>query len=258
MHENLIPRLKGSFNKFKIKSHTLPNAIGMWPNEQECFLWMLLNSNLEHNWMEIGSFCGGSAVLMCLARRITNNKPNSVYSVDCNFNNYKAISGTQSYAGHDAMAMFDYNVYGQGQFSDLCVKVECYSDDIAENYNGEKISFLFIDGFHSFKQVINDFRTVLPYMSDDAIVAFHDVSPEIKQTAQEDIEYDEYFASNGEDFFLDEAINYILKEHPEFSLLEIPVKRDIKHSRETGLNNWVRGRTSPFNAVAAIRRNNEG
>ena len=91
------------------------------------------------------------------------------------------------------MAMFDYNVYGQGQFSDLCVKVECYSDDIAENYNGEKISFLFIDGFHSFKQVINDFRTVLPYMSDDAIVAFHDVSPEIKQTAQEDIDWAKYW-----------------------------------------------------------------
>tara|TARA_R110002167_G_scaffold97948_12_gene258023 strand:+ start:551 stop:1327 length:777 start_codon:yes stop_codon:yes gene_type:complete len=258
MYENLIPKIHGEFNRFKIKSHMLPNAIGMWPNEQQCFLWMLLNSNPEHNWMEIGSFCGGSASLMCLARREMDNRPNSVYSVDCNFNKYMALSGTQSYAGHDAMAMFDYNVYGQGGFIDLCNKVECYSDDIPENYNDGKVGFLFIDGFHSFKQVVNDFRTVLPYMSDDAIVAFHDVSPDIEHTSKENIEYDDFFNSDTEDFFLDEAINYILKEHTDFRFLDIPVKQDIKHYKETGLTSWVRGKTSPFNAVAAIRRHNEG
>ena len=85
MHEKLIPNITRNFKRFGIKPHQLPNAIGMWPNEQECLLWCALNSNLEDNWMEIGSFCGGSAVLLCLARRLTNNKPNSVYSVDCDF-----------------------------------------------------------------------------------------------------------------------------------------------------------------------------
>ena len=36
--------------------------------------------------------------------------------------------------------------------------------------------------------------------------------------------------------------------------LDIPVKKNIKHFAETGLTKWVKGTTSPFNAVAAIRR----
>jgi len=257
MLETIIPDIMRKFKPFGIKPHQLPNAIGMWPNEQECLLWCALNSDLDGNWMEIGSFCGGSAVLLCLTRRMTNNKSNSVYSVDCDFEKYQAIAGTQSYVGENAMGMFDYNVYKRGAFQDLCRQVNCYSDNIPEHYSDDKISFLFIDGFHSFKQVVNDFKTVLPFMSDNSIVAFHDVSPDIKSTSQEDIDYDRLFASEGEDFFLDEAINYILKKYKDFRLLDIPVKRNVMHQKETGLNNWVRGTTSPFNSFAAIRRTNE-
>lgn len=257
MHEKLIPNITRSFKRFGIKPHQLPNAIGMWPNEQECLLWCALNSNLEDNWMEIGSFCGGSAVLLCLARRLTNNKPNSVYSVDCDFDKYQSIAGTQSYVGNSAMGMFDYNVYKKGAFQDLCRQVNCYSDDIQENYDDGNVSFLFIDGFHSFAQVVKDFETVKPFFSKDAIIAFHDVSPDIKKTVKEDIDFEPLFKSTKEDFFLDEAINYILKNNPDFYLLDIPAKRNVKHFKETRLTSWVRGTTSPFNSFAAIRRKHE-
>jgi len=217
----------------------MPNAIGLWPNEQECLLWLVLNSDVESNWMEIGSFCGGSAGLMCLARQgVTGNKP-AVYSVDCDFNKYN---------------MFDRNVYEMGGFSAMSKKIECDSNELEEHYNGEPLSFVFIDGFHSFKQVVNDFNKVKPWLTDDAIVAFHDVSPDLNKNVSKSYNYEELFNSSEEDFRLDEAVAYIL-DNNDFELVDIPVKKQIGHFKETELKSWVRGKTSPFNALAAIRRN---
>lgn len=238
MHEDKIYSLIYKFRSFGILSHWMPNAIGLWPNEQECLLWLILNSNIESSWMEIGSFCGGSAVLMCLARQtLTGNKP-AVYSVDCDFNKY---------------GMFDRNVYEMGGFSAISRKIECDSNELDKHYDGEPLSFVFIDGFHSFKQVVNDFNTVKPWLTNDAMVAFHDVSPDLGKNVSRSYNYEELFNSNEEDFRLDEAITYILNNN-NFELIDIPVKKQIGHFQETELKSWVRGKTSPFNALAAIRR----
>jgi len=239
MHEDKIYSLVYKFRSFGILSHWMPNAIGLWPNEQECLLWLVLNSDTESNWMEIGSFCGGSAVLMCLARQaLAGNKP-AVYSVDCDFNKY---------------GMFDRNVYEMGGFSAISKKIECDSNELEKHYDGEPLSFVFIDGFHSFKQVVNDFNKVEPWLTKDAIVAFHDVSPDLSQNVSNSYNYEELFNSDEEDFRLDEAVTYIL-DNNDFELIDIPVKKQIGHFKETELQSWVRGKTSPFNALAAIRRN---
>ena len=237
MHEDKIYSLLYKFRTFDIISHWMPNAIGLWPNEQECILWLALNSDPKASWMEIGSFCGGSAVLLCSARRLVGNQP-SVYSVDCDF---------------DAHGMFDNNVYNKGGFADLSKKIECDSNNLDEHYNGDPLSFVFIDGFHSFKQVVNDFNKVKPWLTETATVAFHDVSPDLKSNIHKEYDYDELFTNEDEDFRLDEAVTYILNNN-EFELIDIPVKKEIKHFKETELTSWVRGKTSPFNAIAAIRR----
>jgi predicted O-methyltransferase YrrM len=240
MHEDKIFTLIYQFKRFGILSHWMPNAIGLWPNEQECILWLALNSSAEVNWMEIGSFCGGSAVLMCLARQmLTENHP-AVYSVDCDFDKY---------------GMFDKNVYGMGGFARISKKIECDSNDLEKHYSGDPLSFVFIDGFHSFEQVVNDFNKVLPWLTEDATVAFHDVSPSLTNNIDKKYDYDELFQNSHEDFRLDEAVSYILENNKDFSLIDIPVKKDILHFKETNLKKWVRGKTSPFNALAAIRRN---
>jgi predicted O-methyltransferase YrrM len=240
MHEDKIFSLIYEFKRFGILSHWMPNAIGLWPNEQECLLWLVLNSDTNANWMEIGSFCGGSAVLMCLARRMVADSQPTVYSVDCDFDKY---------------GMFDRNVYAMGGFSATSQKIECDSNKLEQYYNGDPLSFVFIDGFHSFKQVVNDFEKVKPWLTNDAIVAFHDVSPDLKDSINKEYDYDELFKNENEDFRLDEAVCYILNNNDDFSLIDIPVKKDIRHFKETNLKTWVRGQTSPFNALAAIRRN---
>ncbi len=79
--------LASEFPKFGYVPHCYPNPIGLWENEQESLMWTSLNSNPATHWMEIGSFCGGSATIMCIARRFLKAGP-TIYSVDRNFSEY--------------------------------------------------------------------------------------------------------------------------------------------------------------------------
>lgn len=256
MYETAIPTLMQEFDKFGIKTHQMPNAVGMWPNERECLLWSALNSP-EGKWMEIGSFCGGSAVLLCLARRFLAKSKGedsipldqSIVSVDYNFN-----------------PMFDVNVYNTGGFVKESRKIECDSIELDKHYEGDPLSFVFIDGYHSFKYAFNDFSLVDPWLVPGGMVAFHDVSPMMHAPEQSfnkyiDKIYKEVLETpsgkllgDKEDFLLDQAVAYILKHTDKYERVEIPVRRHVAHFRETGLKRWVRGKTSPFNSLMVIRK----
>lgn len=90
--------------KYGYQSHCYPRPSGLWKNEQESLAWAALHCNPELAWMEIGSFCGASATILCEARRIAGNKP-TVYSVDRNFDEFGPV--------------FDDCVYGIGKFHDI-------------------------------------------------------------------------------------------------------------------------------------------
>lgn len=236
-----ITSLIDKFDTFGISIHQMPNAIGMWENEQECLLWLLLNSNPNQDWLEIGAFCGGSAVLMCLAKRIVGGT-GKVISVD---NDYKPI--------------FNHNVYTRGKFQDIHVKITCDSSKLQQYYSGE-ISVAFIDGYHSFSQVITDFKQLQPYLNKDSYIAFHDLSPYIhgeeyfeKKYKYAIRNYDKLMNDSSQNFCLDEAVTIICKTHG-YKLVDIPVHDyEDEHPIETGLTEWVRGTTSPFNSFGAIQ-----
>jgi predicted O-methyltransferase YrrM len=239
----MIQEIMSDFGKFGIQTHGLPNAIGLWPNEAECLVWAALNSG-PGDWVEIGSFCGGSAVLLCLARRQLKLGP-KVISVDNDFN-----------------PMFDLNVYNRGKFQDIHEKLEIDSNQLSAHLANESdIGLAFIDGYHSFDKVVDDFDQVYDWLSDDAIVIFHDTSPHFgleshKKETLEFVKKNLELLENDkeENFRIDEAIYYICKSYG-FSPITIPVKKEIGHFQETGLTKWARGTTSPFNAVVAIRKN---
>lgn len=235
----MVNDIISKFEKFGIISHGLPNAIGLWPNEQECLVWTALQASQLYDWMEIGSFCGGSTILLALAKQREN-----VIAVDKSFN-----------------PMFDFNVFTRGKLHDKVVKLECDSCDILKYYDN-KISFLFIDGYHSFIKIMDEFRLLRDIMTTDCIIAFHDVSPNM-------VEHDEKyinkcyeaavcnysFLSNdtSENFRVDEAIAMICKEYG-YTIMDIPIRDNKTYFKETRLKEWVRGTTSPFNAFTAIQR----
>lgn len=243
----VIPQVMNEFKRFNIKHHQMPNAIGMWPNECECLIWCLSNAPSGSNWLEIGSFCGGSAVLMGLTRKHIESS-NRIFCTDIGFN-----------------PAFDQNVFATGRFQDSITKLEMDSSNLRQVKEVQQVGFAFIDGFHSYRQVLNDFYAIQDKLVDGAIVGFHDVSPymwnetylKLTRVSVEDFEKDkvdtEKTRPNDEDFQIDQAICKILKENPSYEIVDIPVRKEIKHYKETGLLQWHRGSTSPFNSFFAIQ-----
>jgi predicted O-methyltransferase YrrM len=236
-----IDNIINKFDQFGILPHSLPNAIGLWENEQECLIWSAQQADKTKDWMEIGSFCGGSAVLLAL----TKEQP-KLFSVDIDF-----------------MCIFDFNVYDRGQFDDIVYKIQCDSLKLDRYYKGD-LSFVFLDGYHSFSYVVKEFEILQRFLTKEAIVCFHDVSPKMLQHDQEYIDQQYEWVKNNmgifnateQDFRIDEAVAYICKKHG-YHILDIPVRKNIEHFQETGRTSWIRGQTSPFNAFTAIRKSHD-
>lgn len=204
---DVIDLLYTNFNRFNFQVHQYPNAIGLWPGDIETLLWSLLKSQHNYNWMEIGSFCGGSAVLMCLLKKILKLS-GLVISVDRRPE--KILLDNVSY------------------FEDMHVLLKTTSDNIPKFYSGEPISFIFIDGWHSFKGCLTDFLTVKPYLTDNAIICIHDTAEPFKWT-ENFIEEKYNIAKEKYELFmseilpnpntqeqtynLDEVIAFMIKEH---------------------------------------------
>ena len=151
-----INKILDKFQEFGIKNHQYPNAIGMWTCEQKSLLWACLHSNPDYNWLEIGSFYGGSAVLMCLAHHALGGI-GKIISMDRKFD-----------------PMYYRNIEF-GNFGDLIKQIECDSLNFDKNYNEGELSFALIDGWHSFKGAYLDFKSVDKYMINGGHICFHDV-----------------------------------------------------------------------------------
>lgn len=247
------------FPRFGFESHQYPNAIGMWPNEQESLVWAALNAEAG-SWMEIGSFCGGSAVLLCLARRYHNLGP-AVYSVDRNFDGWRGA--------------FDRNVYKIGKFDDISVKIACDSRNLQKNYRGDSLSLVFIDGWHSFDGVLSDYNQVKPFLTENALLVFHDTAPQPYKPGQldqyakkaevlltkdvEQVEIDrqyktlaDYHASEAEqDFLIDEALAHIAKTEG-FEYVPIPILDGVTHFDRVPI--YKHGTTSPYHGLVILRK----
>jgi len=243
MHESNILQLLYEFEHFRILSHNpTGNGVGLWPNEMKCLLWSALNAP-QANWVEIGSWNGGSTVLLCLARQFLNYGP-KIFTVDINYDGY-----------------FDENI-SNGGFWKFIRKINGSSKTFHECYPQDKISFAFIDGFHSFNWIMRDFNNIKDHLIDKAILVFHDCSPAIYtpnnslyiKSCQEKVNKNlsRYMNSKTQDFLVDEAIAYIL-QNKRFKPLEIPVRQYEFYPERTRLNKWIRGTTSPYNAIMAIQ-----
>lgn len=236
-----IKHVLDRFQDFGIKIHQYPNAIGLWTNEQECLLWSVFNCDSNLDWMEIGSFHGGSAVLMCLARQMRGNKPHIV-SIDRYFD-----------------PMFDRNIE-LGGFNKLSKKVQCDSIDFLKHYN-KPISFGFIDGWHSFKGSYLDFQQVDKILVSGGMVAFHDVDyfendqqiEDCYKSAKENFDY--YMSEplpndnlDEQSFNLEDVVAYIINEH-SYELVKIPLFNGIRRPP----NVWKPG-TPDTNSYVALRK----
>jgi predicted O-methyltransferase YrrM len=240
---HIIPTLY-RWEALDYKSHTLPCALGMWIGELECLLWCALNSP-PGDWLEIGSFKGGSFTALGLAREEAGLDP-TVFACDIKFD-----------------PMVEQGIINAG-IGYLIQKIECNSQalNIRPELQDRKISFAFIDGWHSYNGVLQDVHAISSYLTKNAIIAFHDVSPmsygdeallyfkSIKPTKEK---HQKLMSDFTENFRLDEAVATLLGTG-NFELVEIPIRKYEQHYKETSLKEWVRGTTSPYNSFCAIRK----
>jgi len=244
MYQLPLETIIGQFDLLGITPHTLPNAIGLWPNEQECLVWAASQCDQNKDWVEVGSFCGGSTILLGLTKEFWSNT-GKVIAIDSNFN-----------------PMFDLNIR-RSKLSNI-TKIQCESEDLLDHYCpvDDTVSFAFLDGWHSFRSIIREWENLYGTLTDDAIIAFHDVSPLMHTHNQEyidlcrkavSIDWYKLMDDQTQNFRIDEAIAFLCQDWG-YEIIDIPVRTDETHFQETGLTEWVRGETSPHNAFTAIRK----
>lgn len=195
------------FNRFGFTTHRYPNAIGLWPGDIDTLFWSCMETPKNTNWLEIGSFCGGSATLMCLVKKVTQDN-GLVISVD-----------------RRPEKIFLDNL---SHFEDISVLIKTPSQNFPTFWNGDKLGLAFIDGWHSFKGCLEDFLMLKPYLTKGAIICIHDTATPDNWTEQfiEDKYkrakemYDEWMKevlpnpnTNEQTYNLDEVIAFMIKEH---------------------------------------------
>ena len=222
------------FSKLGIFSHNPQNGIGLWKEEQELLLSLIDESK---TYFEIGSHNLGSALLVEQHAR-TNNIDREVWALDIKFSPWAKLNSERA---NTEVKMLEMDSSKASKLDDV-----------------KDIDFLFIDGYHSFKQVIVDFSGMYPFLSDNAVVAFHDTSPRLN-----DPEYRQYCLdfvddnidfleeSGYEDFYVDEAVVSIVDEYDGVELIDCTT--ECFHPRETQLDTWIRGKTSPHSAIWAVK-----
>lgn len=174
--DHLVEKGMKEFKRFGFVSHTMPNAIGMFENEQKTLMFHSIIANPDYPYLEIGSFCGGSAIIQMIGRSLNIHQQNTterlfpwieLYCIDRNTGDRER---------------FDANL-SVGNYQDRVKRFYEESKDFNKFYPKENISFAFIDGYHSYKYVIMDFEHIYPYLINGSCVLFHD-QPLNKQNYQ--------------------------------------------------------------------------
>jgi hypothetical protein len=243
MHEEQIFPLMYDWQRFNIPSHsTHGHSIGMWGGEIKELMWSCLNSP-EGNWIEVGSHKGGSSVVLCICRNFLKLGP-KIFTIDPEYTEF-----------------FDQNIT-RGNFWNIIRKINGTSKTFKESYPDEKISFLFIDGWHSFKWVIQDFNNIVDNLTDKATIVFHDCSPSIySKNNSSYIEsciksaidnYEKWIKDENQNFLVDEAICWLMNKY-KLEQIDIPVRTNETHFKETGLKSYKHGTTSPYSSVFSVK-----
>jgi len=139
--------------------------ITVWEAEQ---LYSLARK-CEGTILELGGFRGKSTVALLLGAQ---KRGNTVHSVDPLISSGNATGGSTIVDSEADYMAFQKNT---GPWKEHLVFHRMKSQEVA--WPGDPIELFFIDAFHTYAEVKADFHHFLPYLSENAVIAFHDYSP---------------------------------------------------------------------------------
>jgi hypothetical protein len=90
---------------------------------------------------------------------------------------------------HGTLSLMEENLLHYG-YTDKVEIIQDWSKGAAENWDGRKIGFFFVDGDHSYLWVKHDYWAFQPHFIDGAYVCFHDYLsyPEVTRAVNEILE----------------------------------------------------------------------
>ena len=114
--------------------------------------------------VEIGSYCGGSTVV--IGRAAARRNPGvKLYAIE-------PFTFHEARYQYDYEGLFDRNVDEWGLTANV-VKVKKTSEKVALDWDRE-IDFLYIDGDHSYEAVVRDINNFVRFVRAGGLFAFHD------------------------------------------------------------------------------------
>lgn len=238
---SIITSIYQDFVGYGLNSHFPgPNTLGLFPEEIFRLIWCELEND-NNNSAVLGSHNGGSELIIALTKRYKGDK-SQIFSVDIKFGDFFELNRTRL----------------KNKTGIELVKWEIDSKEFGQLYGAftsDNLGLVLIDSLHKFSHIIGEFNGIKNLIVEDGIVLFHDCSPIYPKAG---IPYSkEMFNTDYEDFFVDESISYIVDHNPEFKDYRIPICETMNRNQETQLDKWVRGKTSPNQALYAIQYNEQ-
>lgn len=145
--------------------------VGGFLSEREIrFLALLGGSKLaDGEVLEIGSFQGKSTVVLGTAAKLAGER--RIIAVDPLDSQYH-LDRAREEGFQSPRDLFDHNL-SQAGLLDFVDFRQTYSQELGKTWTGS-LRLLWIDGDHSYRGTMCDFETFSPFLSDGAIIAFHD------------------------------------------------------------------------------------
>jgi predicted O-methyltransferase YrrM len=144
----------GEVSMDNIELHGLVQAIRHLNRPPECVV-------------EIGSYCGGSTVV--IGRAAARLNPGvRLYAIE-------PFAFHEARYQYDYEELFDRNVAEWGLTANV-VKVRMTSDQAARNWD-RVIDFLYVDGDHGYEAVARDINNFIPLVRGGGLFALHDYKP---------------------------------------------------------------------------------
>jgi len=212
---------------------------GWLTKREEKFLFLeAVKSNPKGCILEIGSWQGKSTTFLVRGASLGKNK-NKIYAMDPHIG---SIEHKAELKNKSSLSKFRNNIRTAKIVKKIVLIVE-KSQDFAKKWK-QPISFLWIDGDHSYQCAKADFDLYLKYVIDSGTIAFHDST----QNDVPKVVYESFkkpgicdiglvdsiayakFKRNRKKSLKDYFVLYLIKFYPTFRMLKIfkPFKNTIK------------------------------
>lgn len=165
---NLLPSFYESLDKVTAEIQNIEGFLT--PREIKCLFTLAYFPTAEGDILEIGSFKGKSTVLLAKASKYGNSS-SKIIAVDP----LTSPSPTDpDLKGAESGAEDFYANLQSADVSDSVEFHQTFSYKLAESW-ARPLRFLWIDGDHTYEGARKDFDLFSPYLTDGAMIAFHDV-----------------------------------------------------------------------------------